>query len=216
MTLAGTMMLLVGLFWGVGGAIWLLMRRKYRLDQIPQFLMDLVGFPVELAQAVFGRGGVPYALLLPNMLSFGFFTFAPMNLLHYQAQFPAKATRTVEVTYSQYAFVDTGAPRSYQLAYVVHPASLWREFGPIRLEVAVPEGVPFRASVPCERQGSEERELPRGPWPRPRKDQKLRFDVYGTTLADKTGELFMAIDAEAWGKLQEETSTKVVAERGAP
>jgi ABC-type sugar transport system permease subunit len=83
MTLAGTMMLLVGLFWGLGGAIWLLTRRKYRLDQIPQFLMDLVGFPVELAQAVFGRAGVPYALLLPNMLIFGFFTFAPMILNFY-------------------------------------------------------------------------------------------------------------------------------------
>jgi ABC-type sugar transport system permease subunit len=76
-------MLLVGLLWGVGGTIWLLMRRRYRLDQIPQFLMDLVGFPVELAQAVFGRGGVPYALLLPNMLIFGFFTFAPMILNFY-------------------------------------------------------------------------------------------------------------------------------------
>jgi len=83
MTLAGTMMLLVGLFWGLGGTVWLLTRRKYRLDQIPQFLMDLVGFPVELAQAVFGRAGVPYALLLPNMLIFGFFTFAPMILNFY-------------------------------------------------------------------------------------------------------------------------------------
>jgi hypothetical protein len=59
------------------------MRRRYRIDQIPQFLMDLVGFPVELAQAVFGRAGVPYALLLPNMLIFGFFTFAPMILNFY-------------------------------------------------------------------------------------------------------------------------------------
>ena len=42
--------------------------------------MDLLGFPVELAQAVFGRGGVPYALLLPNMAIFGLFTFAPMIL----------------------------------------------------------------------------------------------------------------------------------------
>ena len=83
MTLAGMMLVLTGLLWGVGGTVWLLLRRRYRLDQIPQFLMDLVGFPVELAQAMFGRAGVPYALLLPNMLIFGFFTFAPMLLNFY-------------------------------------------------------------------------------------------------------------------------------------
>ena len=77
------MLAVTGLLWGVGGTVWLLARRRYRIDQIPQFLMDLVGFPVELAQAVFGRGGVPYALLLPNMLIFGFFTFAPMILNFY-------------------------------------------------------------------------------------------------------------------------------------
>jgi ABC-type sugar transport system permease subunit len=83
MTLAGTMLALTGLFWGVGGSVWLLTRRRYRIGQIPQFLMDLLGFPVELAQAVFGRAGVPYALLLPNMLIFGLFTFAPMILNFY-------------------------------------------------------------------------------------------------------------------------------------
>jgi ABC-type sugar transport system permease subunit len=80
MTLGGWMLTLTCLFWGVGGAIWLLTRRRYTLRQVPQFLMDLLGFPVELAQAIWGRGGVPYALLLPNMLIFGFFTFAPMML----------------------------------------------------------------------------------------------------------------------------------------
>jgi ABC-type sugar transport system permease subunit len=83
MTLAGMMLAATGLLWGVGGTVWLLSRRRYRIDQIPQFLMDLVGFPVELAQATFGRVGVPYALLLPNMLIFGFFTFAPMILNFY-------------------------------------------------------------------------------------------------------------------------------------
>jgi ABC-type sugar transport system permease subunit len=77
------MLALTGLLWGVGGTVWLLSRRRYRVDQIPQFLMDLVGFPVEIAQALFGRAGVPYALLLPNMLIFGFFTFAPMILNFY-------------------------------------------------------------------------------------------------------------------------------------
>ena len=42
--------------------------------------MDLLGFPVEMAQSIWGRGGVPYAFLLPNMALFGLFTFAPMIL----------------------------------------------------------------------------------------------------------------------------------------
>jgi ABC-type sugar transport system permease subunit len=83
MTLAGTMLALTGLLWGVGGSVWLLMRRRYRLDQIPQFAHGPDGFPVELSQALFGRAGVPYALLLPNMLIFGLFTFAPMILNFY-------------------------------------------------------------------------------------------------------------------------------------
>ena len=45
--------------------------------------MDLLGFPVELAQSLWGRTGVPYALLLPNMLIFGLFTFVPMILNFY-------------------------------------------------------------------------------------------------------------------------------------
>ena len=76
-------MALLGVAWVGGGSIWLLMNRSYRLYQIPRFLMDLLGFPVEYAQSVFGRGGVPYALLLPNMLIFGLFTFAPMILNFY-------------------------------------------------------------------------------------------------------------------------------------
>ena len=83
MSLAGYMMTCIGLFWGVGGTIWLLMNRSYKLYQVPQFFMDLIGFPVELAQSLWGRGGVPYALLLPNMIIFGFFTFAPMILNFY-------------------------------------------------------------------------------------------------------------------------------------
>jgi ABC-type sugar transport system permease subunit len=76
-------MLVIGLLWGVGGTIWLLARRSYQIRQIPQFLMDLIGFPVELSQSIWGRAGVPYALLLPNMLIFGFFTFLPMILNFY-------------------------------------------------------------------------------------------------------------------------------------
>lgn len=68
------------LAWLAGGSLWLLTRRRYRLGQAPRFLMDLLGFPVELAQALGGRGAVPYAFLLPNMAIFGLFTFLPMIL----------------------------------------------------------------------------------------------------------------------------------------
>jgi len=122
------------------------------------------------------------------------FTFAPMNILHYQVKFPAESTQTLTVTYSQYAYSDTRSPSSYQLAYVVHPASLWKEFGPINLEVAVPEGVSFRASVPCSNGGTEERPI------YSRSSQKGRFNIYQAVLKQKTGELYLAVDAETWKK----------------
>ena len=122
------------------------------------------------------------------------FTFAPMNILHYQVKFPAESTQTLAVTYSQYAYSDTRSPSSYQLAYVVHPASLWKEFGPINLEVAVPEGVSFRASVPCSNGGTEERPI------YSRSSQKGRFNIYQAVLKQKTGELYLAVDAETWKK----------------
>jgi len=131
------------------------------------------------------------------------FTFAPMNLLHYQVKFPPKATQTVTVEYKQYAFIDTRAPRSYQLAYVVHPASLWDSFGPIRLEVAVPERVRFRASVACKRAGKEQVKLT--------KSTKWTCDVYRTTLAKKTGDLLVAIDAAAWDKAVKRAAEKKTA-----
>ena len=120
------------------------------------------------------------------------FTFAPMNILHYQVMFPAKSTHTLTVSYSQYAYLDTRAPSSYQLAYIVHPASLWRQFGPINLEVAIPEGIGFRASADCENGGSEEREVGQGA------TQKVRFNIYRTILEKKTGEMYLAVDAKAW------------------
>ncbi len=83
MSIAGIASLILGILWIGCGTVWLLRRRRYRLAQIPNFAMDLIGFPVELSQSLFGRSGVPYALLLPNMLIFGFFTFAPMILNFY-------------------------------------------------------------------------------------------------------------------------------------
>ena len=80
MTPAALILYVLLAVWIGGGSLWLLTRRRYALHQTPRFAMDLLGFPVELAQSVFGRGAVPYALLLPNMLIFGIFTFAPMIL----------------------------------------------------------------------------------------------------------------------------------------
>jgi len=131
------------------------------------------------------------------------FTFAPMNLLHYQVKFPARSTKTLTVSYKQYAYADTREPASYQLAYVVHPASLWKEFGPIELEVAVPEGLSVRASVACHEAGVEEQELPKDlPGINPDK-ARIKVAVHRATVKEKTGELFLAVDADGWKKLTE-------------
>jgi len=130
------------------------------------------------------------------------FTFAPMNILHYHVKFPAKSIQTLTVSYSQYAYSDTRSPSSYQLAYVVHPASLWQEFGPINLEVAVPDGIRFRASVPCRNGGVEERPT-RSP-----NSQKSRFNIYKAILKQKTGELYLAVDADLWKKLSKQVAVQ--------
>ena len=80
MSVAAIVMYSIGGLWLVGGSVWLISRRQYRVSQIGQFAMDLLGFPVELAQSLWGRSGVPYAFLLPNMALFGIFTFFPMIL----------------------------------------------------------------------------------------------------------------------------------------
>ena len=56
MTLAGLLLVSLGVFWIGGGTIWLLSNRSYRIYQAPNFLMDLLGFPVELAQRMRNRG----------------------------------------------------------------------------------------------------------------------------------------------------------------
>jgi hypothetical protein len=119
------------------------------------------------------------------------FTFAPMNLLHYEVTFEPGAERTVTVTYRQYAAVDTRAPTSYQLAYVVHPASLWDHFGPIHLTLAVPEGVKPAASIPLQRSGT--RTLQVMPF-----EGKVSCVLYTGRVEDKTGELFTAVDSSSW------------------
>ncbi|MEM7290591.1 MAG: sugar ABC transporter permease [Pseudomonadota bacterium] len=39
---------------------------------------SIIGWPIEVAQRLSGSTGLPYLFLLPNMLVFGLFTFAPM------------------------------------------------------------------------------------------------------------------------------------------
>ena len=80
--LALSLLGLAALWLGYGG-FWLLRNRRYRWSAPHHFLADLLGFPVEWAQSVWGRGGVPYALLMPNMLLFGAFTFLPLVLNFY-------------------------------------------------------------------------------------------------------------------------------------
>jgi hypothetical protein len=138
------------------------------------------------------------------------FTFAPMNLIYYQVEFPPHARREVVVRYAQYAYLDTREPASYQLSYVLHPASLWESFGPIQLAVRVAEGVAARASVPwaqsapawanqtvalLKQTAVAARDIPSG--------DAARSVVYKATLTEphqRTGELFIALDKAAWDR----------------
>lgn len=132
------------------------------------------------------------------------FTFAPMNLLHYQVAFPAKSKQVIAVTYSQYAYADTAGngAASYQLAYVLHPASLWDDFGPINLRVRAPEGVPCRASVPTKKVPMKAAADVAASKPSGRGLPPL--EAYEATLvekADKTGELFVGLGKAEWDAL---------------
>jgi hypothetical protein len=127
------------------------------------------------------------------------FTFAPMNLLHYHVRFPARTTQTVTVSYQQYAYLDTGGEPSYQLAYVVHPASLWNDFGPIQLKIQVPKGIPCRASVPLQSVGQTQ-----SPVATTAANATRSATIYAATLteaADKEGELFIGVHKAKWDAL---------------
>jgi hypothetical protein len=127
------------------------------------------------------------------------FTFAPMNLLHYRVKFPARSTRVVAIKYQQYAYADTLAPASYQLAYVLHPATLWKGFGPINLTVRAPKGIACRASAAIQKTGEE---AAKGPVAFD-DDREIPTEVYQSTLnkpEEKQGELFIGVDKDAWDK----------------
>jgi hypothetical protein len=129
------------------------------------------------------------------------FTFAPMNLLHYQVKFPARSTRLVTVSYSQYAAADTRGSGSYQLAYVLHPATLWKEFGPINLAVHVPEGIACKASAAIEKIGAAPPPAPGTPPLRPGTPPMELYQATFVKPEEKSGELFLAVDKAAWDKL---------------
>jgi hypothetical protein len=124
------------------------------------------------------------------------FTFAPMNLLYYQVPFPASATQVVTVTYRQYAYLDTREPSSYQFAYVVHPASLWESFGPIRVTVQLPRSVRLRASATMH-------ESHVTPPAHVSAINSTAYQSYEATLMhkhEKKGELFVAVDKVDWDR----------------
>jgi hypothetical protein len=130
------------------------------------------------------------------------FTFAPMNLLHYRARFEPRSTVTLTVWYQQYPYIDTRAPRSYQLAYVVHPASLWDSFGPIHLEVLVPQGADVRATMPLVAGGQAQQAAV------PATKDGVRYEAHRATLTEKTGELLVALNAESWQQAVQRAKAK--------
>ena len=54
---------------------WVLLRPT---GSLRDRFVSVVGWPVEMAQRLSGATGLPYLFLLPNMIVFGLFTFAPM------------------------------------------------------------------------------------------------------------------------------------------
>lgn len=128
------------------------------------------------------------------------FTFAPMNLLAYQIHFPARSTRVVTVWYEQFAFTDTKGQPSYQLAYVLHPATLWDSFGPIHVRVEAPKGALCRASFPFARTT----EVPRHPESHEREAGIEAHNIYEFVLTkpqEKSGELMIGLDKAAWDEI---------------
>jgi hypothetical protein len=112
------------------------------------------------------------------------FSFAPMTLIRTSLPFPAGTTQTVTFSYDQWAYTDTSDPASFQLGYVVHPASFWDKFGPIHLRVLVPKGVSLRASVPTRAQAGAG--APAG------------FVEHEGVVEHKTGHLYVAVPAHEW------------------
>jgi hypothetical protein len=129
------------------------------------------------------------------------FTFAPMNLLRYQVSFAPQTTQNVTVSYAQYACLDTHGIPSYQLAYVLHPAGLWNDFGPIDVQIQTPKGVSCRASVPLIRglEISPDKAFASPAAPAGNPIYPLtQYESRLTARKDKMGELFLAVSKSDW------------------
>lgn len=92
---------------------------------------------------------------------------------------------------------------NYQLAYVLHPATMWQEFGPIHLTVRLPKGVRCSASAAIRKTG-EEAVAPASVLAKKGYSAvvfQAPLDVYEATLTraeEKRGELFIGLDKPAW------------------
>ena len=133
------------------------------------------------------------------------FTFAPMNLIYYQAKFAPRSKTVLTVAYTQHAYIDSAEPKSYQFAYVIHPASMWKDFGPINLSVIAPEGVAVKASVDLEAGKTIEREVPGV-----RDSVKRKYVIYTGEVKEKKGELQIGIDAASSDKFTAERNEAVM------
>jgi len=131
------------------------------------------------------------------------FTFAPMNLLHCSLTFPPGSTQVLSVSYKQFAFQDTRKPSSYQIAYVVHPAQHWKDFGPIYLEVALPEGIEPYASVPLKKSGVQMRKISTG-FPGFGEKNEGPFDIHEAVFDRSYDEIFLAVSEKAWKEFCDE------------
>ena len=124
------------------------------------------------------------------------FTFAPMNLLHYQVKFPAHGTRVVAVTYRQYAYADTQRHGQLPVGLRATPSQLWKDFGPIALKVHAPKGILCRASAATGTGPGEPRAAHHAAMlPGPAVDPKIPMEFYRATLEspeEKRGELSSA------------------------
>jgi hypothetical protein len=116
----------------------------------------------------------------------------------------------VTVSYRQYAYADTKGTGSYQLAYVLHPATMWKEFGPIDLTVSAPEGITCRGSTPLKAEPASEQApaaqaaaVQPPPSARAGAPAGPAMTIYKAVLSEakqKSGELFIALDKAAWDK----------------
>lgn len=72
--------------WGVGGTIWLLSHRRYRLSQIGLFFMGLLGFPVEASAEDLGAGQRTLRILFTQHGALWHFHF-PANAIEFLGVF---------------------------------------------------------------------------------------------------------------------------------